>query len=68
MKKITILIIAIMLLLAVLIYWVDYALDHNHVDCFDNKVNHVLISFASIILIAVVVLCFVLFYSTKREK
>jgi len=56
MKKITILIIAVMLLLAVLIYWVDYALDHNHVDCFDNKMNHVLISFAAIILMAVAVL------------
>lgn len=66
--KLKLIVIAALLLLPVIIYYGDYFADDNHVDCFDNKFNHVLIFCGAMILIASAVICFVLFYNAKSEK
>lgn len=60
--------VAIIFLLSVIVYYADWLLDDEHVDCFDNKVNHVFIFAGSMMLIAIAVLCFVLFYHPKKKN
>ncbi len=67
MKK-NLLVIATLLLLLVAGYYADYTVDTNHVDCFDNKVNHVLIFCGAMILISFAIICFLLFYKFDNDK
>lgn len=66
--KIRLMVIAALLLLPVIIYYADWLLDDNHVDCFDNKVNHVLIFCGAMILVAIAIICFILFYKFNNDK
>ncbi|MBN8695611.1 MAG: hypothetical protein J0L87_03685 [Bacteroidetes bacterium] len=67
MKK-AFLLIASFLLLSVVIYYVDYAADTDHLDCFDNKVNHILIFCGVMILALITIICFLLFYKFDNDK
>ncbi|MFY9308656.1 MAG: hypothetical protein WAQ28_06335 [Bacteroidia bacterium] len=57
-----------LILLSVIIYYADWMFDDNHVDCFDNKFNHVLIAVVTMLLISIFALCFVLFYKTRGKE
>lgn len=67
MKKNLLIIISLLLFLAV-IYFIDSTVDNDNVDCVDNKVNHVLIFFGAIIILAIVLMYFFIFRKFDNDK